>query len=263
MEITTVEHNGSAISYYKTGNGKPVLLIHGFGEDSRIFDEQVRHLASFCSLIVLDLPGSGQSAFNPHYKTMDDYAEAIKALLDKEGISELIVIGHSMGGYITLALVEKYPLLVSRYGLFHSSAFPDDEEKIETRKKAIGFMQEHGAAKFVEQSVPKLFSDVTKEKNPQLIQQVVERYRDFETRSLVQYYEAMILRPDRRHVLKNAAKPVLLILGKFDSAIPIEKGLELAQIPEICYIHICNSSGHMGMLEETDVCNKALEEFVR
>jgi pimeloyl-ACP methyl ester carboxylesterase len=73
----------------------------------------------------------------------------------------------------------------------------------------------------------------------------------------------MMKRPDTTEVLKSAKVPVFFILGEHDTAVPIEKGLELSFLPEFSYIHLCKQSGHMGMLEETDSCNKALDDFLQ
>ena len=262
MELINHHYLGKKLVYRKTGVGIPVILVHGFAEDGEIFRFQTDFLKTRALIIVPDLPGSGSSEYNETMMTMDDYADCINAILENEKITQCIMIGHSMGGYITLAFTERYPEKVLRYGLFHSSAFPDDDEKKLTREKAIRFINEHGSSKFLEQSVPNLFSDITKEQKPSLVGEIISKYSNFAPEALVQYYEAMIRRPDRRNVLKSASKPVLLILGQYDSAVPIDKGLVQAHIPEICYIHICKKSGHMGMLEETEFCNHALEEFI-
>lgn len=259
----TLQYKGISLYYRLYGSGKPVILLHGFGEDGQIFENQIASLKDKAQLIVPDLPGSGLSPILKNASSMDDYAASIKAIMEEENMSSCIMIGHSMGGYITLAFVEKYPEFVDSFGLFHSSAYADDESKKETRQKGIEFIKQHGASKFVEQTTQNLFSPITKESYPELIRQITERYANFNPDSLVQYYEAMMKRPDRTAVLKNAGKPVMFIFGQHDTAIPLEKGLEQSHLPEFSYIHICKNSGHMGMLEETEFCNEALEKFIK
>ena len=84
--------------------------------------------------------------------------------------------------------------MLSGYGLFHSSAYADDKEKIETRRKGIRFIRDNGSAKFLEQATPVLFSEQTKSHNPSLVQEIIDRYANFNPESLVQYYESMIAR---------------------------------------------------------------------
>lgn len=250
------------IKYVKTGSGNPVMLIHGFGEDSRIWENQVSVLSEKYLLLIPDLPGSGNSPIM-NDGSLENHARILKELCEEEKISELILIGHSMGGYISLAFAELFPELLKGFCLFHSSAYADDEEKIATRRKGIDFIRKNGASKFLAQATPNLFSEESRRTMPDLVQETIDRYANFSEESLVQYYEAMIARPDRTHVLKTFNKPVLIIAGKFDTAVPLEKCLEQAHLGSFSYIHICNNSGHMGMLEEPRDCNDALSKFLK
>jgi len=253
--------DGKKLSYSVYGNGKPVVLLHGFGEDATVWDQQVDFLKDRFYLIVPELPGMGNSAITDDM-SMEGMAETIKQLLDAEGLNRVDMIGHSMGGYTMLAFVEKYPGRLSGFGLFHSTAYADNEEKKEARRKGIAFIEQYGAAAFLETATPNLFSPVTKDKQPELIDKQLAGLSNFSPATLVLYYHAMIQRPDRLAVLKNARVPVLFLLGKYDTAVPFQDQLQQCHLPEISYIHILEQSGHMGMLEETAKSNQALEEFL-
>ncbi|MFZ4058002.1 MAG: alpha/beta fold hydrolase, partial [Ferruginibacter sp.] len=137
--------------YYRIfGEGKTVVLLHGFGEEGSIWDAQVKFLSAHFRVIVPDIPGSGKSEILPH-ADIDTYAVVVKSIVDattppNETIS---LIGHSMGGYITLAFAEKFGAVLNKFGLFHSSSFADSDEKKANRKKAIQFIQENGSAAFL------------------------------------------------------------------------------------------------------------------
>jgi pimeloyl-ACP methyl ester carboxylesterase len=167
-----------------------------------------------------------------------------------------------MGGYITLAFAEKYPDRLRSMGLFHSTAYPDSEEKKEVRRRGIEFIRQNGPVKFLGQSIPNLFCDDFKKKDSATVQKILARYANFAAQSLVNYYEAMMLRPDRTHVLKNFPGPVLFILGKYDTAVPLDQGLQQCYMPGLSYIHILEHSAHMGMWEEPAIANPFLEEFL-
>ena len=147
-------YQNKKILYRISGTGKPVILIHGFGEDGNVWNNQVEFFKDNLSasktgfqLIVPDLPGTGQSAMIDDM-SMEGMAEVIHSIIHEENIDSCPVIGHSMGGYILLALMEKYWNHVSAFGLFHSSSFADSEEKIATRRKGIEFIEQNGAAPF-------------------------------------------------------------------------------------------------------------------
>lgn len=239
-----------------------VVLIHGFGEDSQVWDNIIAELKQEYQILVPDLPGSGINNADSEGISMESMAEFIKELLDEQKIDTCSMIGHSMGGYITLAFAEKYPERLNRFGLFHSTAFADNDEKKEARKKNIDFIQKHGSAKFIGQTMPNLFAEDTSKNNPGIIKEMIDRYRNFSPDSLVNYTRAMMERPDRVHVLKTFPKPVLFIMGEKDTAVPIEQGLKQCSIPEFSYIYIATRSGHMGMIEEPFFCVKALKEFL-
>ena len=246
------------LSYQVTGSGKPVVLLHGFGEDSSVWRFQVQHLKDRYRLIIPELPQKDDGTD----WSLPGFAEQLREILDKEQISRCTLIGHSMGGYITLAFADKYPDRLKGFGLVHSSAFADSDEKISTRRKGIGFIQKNGAAPFLETMIPNLFSPRSREMHPGIVNDSLELKDNFEGAALVKYYEAMIERPDRTEVLKKATVPVLFIMGKYDAAVPVEDSLKQCHLPENAYIHVLRRSGHMGMLQEKELSNLALDKFL-
>jgi pimeloyl-ACP methyl ester carboxylesterase len=257
-----MQEKDSSIYYRTAGEGETVILIHGFGEDSSIWDGLIPHLQNDYRLIVPDLVGSGRSTGNTDAISMESMAEDINRLLESEEIESCYMIGHSMGGYITLAFAEKFPGKLKGLGLFHSTAYADSDEKKVGRKKNIDFIEKHGSAKFLEQANPNLFSDQSKKEKPQLVKEFIDRHSNFSSSSLVAYTEAMMNRADRTEVLKSFQNPVLLIIGEHDTAIPIEQSLKLCRIADFAYIYIAAHSGHLGMLEEPEFCLKAMQDFL-
>ena len=265
-------YQNKKIFYRIAGSGKPVILIHGFGEDGEVWsslltsskgggisDTQLKDKFRF---IIPDLPGSGESE-RIEDMSMEGMAEVIHAIIHEENIGSCPVIGHSMGGYITLALVEKYWNHVSAFGLFHSSAYADTEEKKAARRKGIEFIKQHGAYEFLKTATPNLFSPNSQLQIPNSIEEIIEKGRNFSPPALVSYYEAMMARPDTTEMLRKAAVPVLFIMGKYDNAVPIKDGLEQCHLPPISYIHILENSGHMGMIEESEKSSLALLQYVK
>ncbi len=259
------------IYYHVYGQGKTVVLLHGFGEDSSIWQPQINFLQNHFRLIIPDLPGSGQSELVPN-ANIETYAEIIKEILDIElqNVSPLIsggdlegaFIGHSMGGYITLAFAEKYPQYLNGFGLFHSSAFADSDEKKLVRKKAIEFIKENGAGTFLKTSIPGLFTKEYTAKQPEKMEALIEKGNDFTAAALIQYYKAMIARPDRTAVLTTFNKRILFIIGEQDKAVPLQSSLQQCYLPAQSHVHILASSAHIGMWEEEDKANKILLNFL-
>jgi pimeloyl-ACP methyl ester carboxylesterase len=239
----------------------PIIFIHGFAEDGSIWDNQVAYLKQSHRLLIPDLPGSGKSALLTGPASMEELAGTIKAILDAESIIECIMIGHSMGGYIALAFAEKYPGSIKALALFHSTAYPDTEEKKTMRRKSIDFIRRNGPREFIRQSTPNLFAEKSRNKRPQLVSEMIDRYENFDPGSLVEYYEAMIRRPDRTVILQNFKGPVLLIIGEQDNVVPLEQSLRQAHMPALSFVYILENAGHAGMLEESELTSRIIDEF--
>src|SRR5687768_8446429 len=100
----------ATIFYKVVGQGKPALLIHGFGEHGSIWNDIVEKLKNNFRIIVPDIPGSGRSTIlkdESKQISIDDYAEVIVHVIKNETTDNCAVVGHSMGGYIALAIAEK------------------------------------------------------------------------------------------------------------------------------------------------------------
>lgn len=243
------------------------MLLHGFGEDGSIWKHQVEKLKKQFLLIVPDLPGSGQSELLDGDCTMEDYAEVIRAIAEAEFLSNnkhqtFSLIGHSMGGYISLAFAKKYSHLLKSFGLFHSSAFADNAEKISAREKVIAFIEKNGPKLYAETSVPDLFSDYTKKNKPGLVKDLVELSGKLSKETLIQYTRAMIKRSDTTDVLKSFPNPILFIIGIHDNAVPLETSLKQCHLTKTGSTHFLQGAGHVGMWEETELSNRYLYIFL-
>jgi pimeloyl-ACP methyl ester carboxylesterase len=263
------EMESGRLFYRDLGAGPCVVLLHGFAEDGSIWQKQINALKEHCRLIVPDLPGSGRSASwmpvgkNGEAMTLEDHATLIYQVLVSEGIDQCTLIGHSMGGYIALALAEKYPNNLSGLGLFHSTAYADSEEKKNMRIKSIEFIRQHGTAAFIRMTAANLFCEQTRSQRPALVEELIGAYDNFNEGALVSYYEAMMRRPDRTSVLKSFSRPILFMIGEKDPAVPLEQSLRQSHIPAFCYIHILENAGHMGMWESTGEANNFLTAFIK
>jgi pimeloyl-ACP methyl ester carboxylesterase len=261
MKSIDILFGKSLIHYNVYGEGQTILLIHGFGEDGSVWNQIIDALSQSHKCIVPDLPGSGKSEMiNEEIVSIEDYADIIKAIVINENEKSLTMIGHSMGGYITLAYQKKYPGDCKAIGLFHSTAFADDENKIATRLKSIEFIRTNGTDAFVKTMIPGLFFDHGKNKED--ISRLVTISSRMNPEVLIQYYRAMINRPDNSELLKGLNIPLLLIAGLHDNAVPLKHSLEQSHFAQICSFHILRNSAHKGMIEETDESIRILAKFL-
>lgn len=253
------------VCYRIAGSGEAVILLHGFGEDGNIWMDQAEEIASAFMVIVPDLPGTGISApalAHLPQQSIEAMADVVKEIAEQENLGEFTLIGHSMGGYITLAFAEKYAGMLKGFGLVHSTAYADSEEKINQRKKSVQFIKDHGSKAFLQQMIPGLYGDVYKMKNADHIERHIESSKDIDPESLISYSEMMMKRPDRTHVLSGFEKPILFIMGTEDKTVNLSDSLAQCHVPAESHVHILESSGHMGMKEKSAETTNAMKKFL-
>jgi len=266
MANLSFEFDNRQMGYQKTGTGPAVILLHGFGEDHRIFNSTVTALEKNYTVYTPDLPGTGMSAINtdtyPSNFSIEYLADSAAALIKHEKIENCTALGHSMGGYATMALAFKYPQYLKGFGLLHSTALPDTPLKIENRLRGISFIEKFGATTFLETTVPNLFGTHTKETNPGIVLDFIQALPQFSNEALIAYYHAMMARPNLTDVLATTTVPVLFVLGDQDIAVALEDTLPQTKMPNSAYLYVLENCGHMGMLEHPVIFNKAVLDFL-
>ena len=252
---------GRRIAFTDTGKGLPVVLLHGFTESLDIWEDYSRELSPSYRVICIDLPGHGYSECVDEVHSMDLMAEVVIEVLQHLHVSEFAILGHSMGGYVSLAVAEKQPERIRGLCMFHSTAAADNEEVRENRSRTIEFVRNHRIS-FLSSFIPNLFAEASRSKYPAQIAELVKRSKQMSAESIIAAQTGMRDRPDRTAVLKEAAYPVLFMLGKEDSRIPYESALPQLALPQDAILLSMGGVGHMGYIEARDKCLYALRVFL-
>ncbi len=248
----------SSLHFHEEGEGIPLVFLHGFCETHEIWNEFVRPLATHFHIFTVDLPGFGKSELLPAPFSIDQVADSVADWLIEIRIPKCVVIGHSMGGYVTLALAARHPELLNGFGLFHSTSFADTEEKIVNRTRVIEFVQKNGVPSYIDAFVPGLFFNKANKAIPE-VYRIAEQTKEA---TLVRYSEAMRDRPDRSFVLENHNIPKFLIAGTEDALIPITSSREMAKIAQNCRFYELKGVAHMGVFEAESECQNLISESV-
>lgn len=246
------------ISFSVQGSGVPVVLLHGFPFNSSIWGEFAEALASRSKVYTPDLPGFGTSAMPGTEFSIDDIADVMLAWTDAQEIRECILIGHSLGGYVALAMARKKPQLFRGLVLFHSTAAADSEEKKESRSKVITFVQQNGAEKFTTNFIEPLFLD---HNNP-AIARVREVAKQASAQTVIAYTLAMRDRQSHETFLKSFPQPILFVAGEKDQGIPLKSIQQQAALCQNAEVHTLSESAHMGMLEQRTESLQAIGDFI-
>ncbi|MEW4372479.1 alpha/beta fold hydrolase [Paenibacillus kandeliae] len=261
MSNLSPQSNPSLLHYTDSGKGTPVVLLHGFFGSSAYWDEVVPLLNSHVRCIVPDLRGHGRSLAPEGSYRIEQMAEDIIALLDHLELDQAVVLGHSMGGYIALALAEQHSDRLQAWGLIHSTAHEDTPEAKEKRLQAVSKINSDGVATFVDGFVEGLFAPSSLEQLPQAVQKAREIGYNTPPQGGCGAALAMRERPDRRQVLSSSTLPILLVAGEHDQLIPAER-LFTAQGTNITTATI-PTVGHMSLLEAPDQLAEIIISFTQ
>jgi pimeloyl-ACP methyl ester carboxylesterase len=250
------------ISYRKYGNGPAIVLLHGFPEDGNLWRYIHPALSASFTVIVPDLPGSGDSEFSGDNISVAQLAESVQLILEQEQIAGAVIAGHSMGGYVALAFAGKYPEKVKGITMVHSTAEADDEERKKTRRKTVDLLKKGFDEIFIREMVPNLFSTSFKAAHAGVVAEQMQRGLQLEVKSMISYYNAMINRVQYTTLLEEATFPLQWIIGKDDNIVPFQKALQQSHLTNINFVSLYNNSGHMSMLENPVQLTEDMKAFV-
>lgn len=241
------------LNFERKGNGKETLvLLHGFIENLTIWNDLEPYLSDHFSLLKIDLPGHGRSEILAEVQTMELMAEEVKKVLDHEHLEKVHLLGHSMGGYVSLQLADLYPEYLKSLTLFFSTYFPDDAEKKEQRRKSYRIIHD-AFPHYARAGVPNLFNPNERDILEGKIEKALDIALSTNPLGALASVKGMVDRTDKKHVVENMDAKILVLAGKHDSAVKTQ--LLIDSLPDRTniksYILDC---GHNGHWEKPEIC---------
>jgi pimeloyl-ACP methyl ester carboxylesterase len=249
------------LSYSVLGNGKTIVLLHGYLESKEIWGDFAEDLSGNFRVIVPDLPGHGSSGLPDGNLSVERMAELVKSILDKEDVEKCLLVGHSMGGYVALAFLDLFPEMLNGLSVFHSSPYADTDEKKQNRDREINIIRQGKKAQVYTAHFPNTFAKENVEIFANEIEKCKARAKNMSDEGIIAALEAMKNRPDRSMLLKGTKIPVQYIIGEKDNFIPMEI-LNKLQLPDNSEVVVLENSGHMGFIEEKENALEAIGGFV-
>jgi len=260
MKEQTVKFKNINVSFTDVGKGKAIIFLHGFLENKSIWDFFVHELSKTKRVITIDLLGHGNSDCLSYVHTMEEMAEAVAAVIRHLRIRKYFLVGHSLGGYVNLALAEKFPDNIRGLVMFHSTANADSNLKQKDRDRAIKVVKRN-AAIFINEAIPNLFYTTHKPCKRE-IAKIKKQALATSKQGIVAALEGMKIRLEREIVLKFAPYPVLYIIGKQDNILPYQNLIKQAKLPEKGQYLLLENCAHMGFIEAKEKTLKAVKQFV-
>lgn len=252
--------NNQAIHYRTQGEGPWIVLLHGFLESMEIWNDLANTLSDRFSVLMIDLPGHGRSGVLGEEHPMPLLGAAMRAVISHLEIGSFILCGHSMGGYVSLEIAKTERSAVKGLILFHSHAAPDDDKAKENRTRTVNIVRQNHTS-FIHQFIPGMFAEVNHTRLSDQIERLRNRSASTSGRSITAALFGMRDRQGGIALLMEAEFPVMFILGKDDSKIPVDKALEQITLANHTELLLLKDVGHMGFLEAPEIIFPAIKHF--
>ncbi|MEO8591034.1 MAG: alpha/beta fold hydrolase [Flavobacteriales bacterium] len=254
--------NDAILNHDDAGNGLPLLLIHGFPHDRRLWGKQLTGLQDTARVIIPDLRGFGASGDPAGTMTMDDHAADLHALLEELGIQKVVVAGLSMGGYIALAFLARYPDVVKGLILSNTRATADSDEAREGREDTARKVMTEGVPLLARAMLPKMLSQERLSTQPGLSSSIKTMMAEQRPAGVVAALRGMAARPDRTPMLSTIRVPTLIITGSIDTVIPPSESEAMARAIPGSKLLVIPNVAHLSNVEAPDAFNSAVRVFM-
>lgn len=256
--MSNLKYKNINLHYSVHGDGSTVVLLHGFLENINMWHEIYPPLAKNNKVVCIDLLGHGLTGNLGYIHSMEEQAEMVKFILDHLHLKNCILIGHSMGGYVSLALAELYPKNINGICLMNSTAQPDDEEKQKNRDRTVKAAKKYPDT-FIRLAIPNLFSEENRSIFTAEIKAVTKEALETSLQGIIAALEGMKIREDRTSILQTKDFPVLMIISKKDPALEYDSLIEQTNNTPVLIKEF--PDGHMSHIENKDELIRALVKF--
>lgn len=249
------------IYFSDSGSGPALVFLHGYLESSEVWNGFSEKLSSDFRVVAIDLPGHGQSDIYGELHSMEFMAAGVNDLLKSLGIEKVLLIGHSLGGYVAMAFLELFPEMLSGYCLFHSHPFADSEPALEKRKREIEIVKMGKKHLIYPDNIKRMFADSNLERFSEALQRSKDIASYIPGDGIIAVLNGMMQRPSRLKIMEEGRVPCLWILGELDNYIPHETITAGVNLPANATVIKLKNSGHMGFIEEEELSLKLIKDF--
>jgi 3-oxoadipate enol-lactonase len=237
----------------------PVVLVHGFPLDRRVFAGVAETLAENFRVVNVDMLGFGESTSDKPF-TLDDQAKAVHETLQARGLLPCVLAGLSMGGYVALAFHRRFAGDLDGLILIDTKASADTAEAKEGRNKMAELAKREGSGAVAAQMLPKMLAS---KPDPAKKDRLTEIMHACPATTISNALMAMRDRPDYTPDLATMSVPLLVITGSEDQIAPVDVGRAVAKAaPQGKFTEI-TGAGHMAPLEKPVEVANAIRSFLK
>ena len=254
-----LKYKGIKVNYSSVGKGTAVVLLHGFLENKTMWKPFISKLSKQNKVVTIDLLGHGRTGCLGYVHTMEDMAEAIKGVLSHLRLRRVVLIGHSMGGYVALAFAEKFSEMVKGICLMNSTSKADTKEKKINRERAIEAVKNNHKS-FVRISVTNLFRPKNRSIFKEELKRVKEEALKIPVQGIIASLAGMKIRKNRTQLFQKGNLKKLLIIGKHDPVLDYNSLIKITRDTDIEIVEF--PDGHMSHIENKEDFLTSIVHFI-
>lgn len=250
-------------TYRKDGDGLPLVLLHGFPLDHRMWDAVADALPAGRAVHAVDLPGTPGNADDLPEPGLEVSADLVAEVLRAAGVESAVIAGLSMGGYVALALVERHPELVAGLALVDTKSTADAPEAHANRLRIADEAETTGTVDPVRPMAGSLLGETTRAARPELADEIAAWIDQQEPAGIAWSQRAMAARPDRSDVLRAFRGPVAVVVGDEDTVTPVEAAEHLVATADGARLVVVPQAGHLSAVEQPAAVAAALADLAQ
>ncbi|MEA3452276.1 MAG: alpha/beta hydrolase [Bacteroidota bacterium] len=258
-----ITYKKANIEFSESGQGNAIVLLHGYIESLNVWEDfSEKLLEQNYKVISIDLPGHGNSEVIDEVHTMKMMADVVNKVLEELNIEKCVMIGHSMGGYVTMEFVKNFKNKIQGFCLFNSVPFSDSDEKKTIRDRLVNSIEQGKKMLLAKEHVEKTFATINKDKfvlEKGFLKIIAINTSD---KGTIAALKGMKLRKDFMETFENTELPVLWVLGRKDNFISpdIIKQITISDKIDIVFLE---KSGHQGFIEEKEKSFDIINNFAK
>ena len=250
------------IFYIVMGNGPPVVLLHPFPANHKVWLPAAELLVGRYRLILPDLRGHGQSGIGTAPATMEKHAADLLRLLETCGVNRAVFVGVSIGGYVLFEFWRRHRERVSGLILCDTRAGADTEEGRANRLKAANDVEQQGPASFIDSMIFKLLGDTTRTTRPDLVERARKTMMEMSVAGIAAVQRGMATRPDSVADLKTINVPTLVMVGSEDTLTPLSEAEFMQRQIAGSHLQLISRAGHYSVFEQHEAAGRAIRRFL-
>jgi pimeloyl-ACP methyl ester carboxylesterase len=252
-----INHINTTVHYTVLGEGKPLVFLHGFLENSTMWNEFVKPLTKTNQVVLIDLPCHGNTRFNEEVCSMKYMAETVNTVLKEESIIKPTIFGHSMGGYVGLELAK---ITDVKLVMIHSNFWEDGVQQKTDRDRVVELVQDRKDF-FCKVAIPNLFYPNNRKSCEDIINDLIDQAIQIPTNEICATTLGLKTRSTNYDVIKN--QDVSIIQGEFDTIMMLdEMNIQIKTHFPSQTIKLIKDCGHMSIWEKSDELLAIVKEII-